>query len=89
MEGVLKTPCPACGGELHEGANVFQCVRCTFSIWKMIAGRLFEAEDIEKLICERQLGPIEGFRSKTSGFFTAMLKLDSENKLVFDISHVH
>src|SRR5437667_3598321 len=32
--GVLKVPCPKCGGEVHERYKAFQCVRCEFSVWK-------------------------------------------------------
>ena len=30
--GVLKTPCPKCGGEVHEKYKFFQCVKCDFSV---------------------------------------------------------
>ena len=29
--GVLKTPCPKCGGEVHEKYKQFQCVKCDFA----------------------------------------------------------
>src|SRR5947208_7790186 len=62
--GVLKTPCPKCGGEVHERYKAFQCVKCDFSLWKILSGRLFEAPEIEALIRDRQIGPLQGFRSK-------------------------
>src|SRR5262249_24941781 len=40
--GVLKEPCPKCGGEVHERYKAFQCLKCDFSVWKIISGRLFE-----------------------------------------------
>ena len=82
--GVLKTPCPKCGGEVHERYKAFQCVKCDFSIWKIISGRLFEAQEIERLIQDRQLGPLQGFRSKMGRPFAAVLKLNAENKFEFD-----
>jgi DNA topoisomerase-3 len=82
--GVLKTPCPKCGGEVHERYKAFQCVKCDFSIWKIISGRLFEAEEMDRLIQERQLGPLQGFRSKMGRPFAAVLKLNAENKIEFD-----
>src|SRR5690242_18812748 len=39
--GTLKVPCPKCGGEVHEKYKFFQCVKCDFSIWKTLAGRMF------------------------------------------------
>src|SRR6516162_7991482 len=56
--GILKTPCPKCGGEVHERYKAFQCVKCDFSLWKIISGRLFEGKEIEQLIRDRQLGPL-------------------------------
>ncbi|HWH70370.1 MAG TPA: DNA topoisomerase III, partial [Candidatus Sulfotelmatobacter sp.] len=82
--GVLKVPCPKCGGEVHERYKAFQCVKCDFSIWKIISGRLFEAQEIEHLIRERQIGPLQGFRSKMGKPFAAVLKLNAENKVEYD-----
>ena len=82
--GVLSTPCPKCGGEVHERYKAFQCVKCDFSLWKILSGRMFEAHEIEKLIRERQLGPIDGFRSKMGKPFAAVIKLNAENKAEFD-----
>jgi DNA topoisomerase-3 len=82
--GVLKTPCPKCGGEVRERYKAFQCVKCDFSLWKILSGRLFEAPEIETLIRERQLGPLQGFRSKMGRPFAAVIKLNAENKAEFD-----
>ncbi|PWU19476.1 MAG: DNA topoisomerase III [Verrucomicrobia bacterium] len=82
--GVLKTPCPKCGGEVHERYKAYQCVKCDFSIWKIMSGRLLEAEEVEKLITEKLVGPLQGFRSKAGRPFAAVLRLNAENKLEFD-----
>jgi DNA topoisomerase-3 len=82
--GVLKEHCPKCGGEVHERYKAFQCVKCDFSIWKIISGRLFEAAEIDQLIRDRQIGPLQGFRSKMGRPFAAVLKLNAENKIEFD-----
>ncbi len=82
--GVLKTPCPKCGGEVHERYKAFQCVKCDFSIWKIISGRMFEVAEVEKLIAERQIGPLQGFRSKMGKPFAAVLKLNEQNEAKFD-----
>ena len=55
--GVLKEHCPKCGGDVHERYKAFQCIKCDFSIWKIISGRLFEAAEIDQLIRDRQIGP--------------------------------
>jgi DNA-directed RNA polymerase subunit RPC12/RpoP len=84
--GVLKTPCPKCGGEVHEKYKQFQCVneKCDFAIWKTLCGRMFEMEEVEKLITEKQVGPLQNFRSKKGFPFAAVLKLNAEFKLEFD-----
>ncbi len=82
--GVLGVPCPKCGGEVHERYKAFQCIKCDFSIWKIISGRLFEYQEIEQLIRERQLGPLQGFRSRTGKPFAAVVRLDDEFKAKFD-----
>jgi DNA topoisomerase-3 len=84
--GVLKTPCPKCGSEVHEKYKAFQCVneKCDFSIWKTLCGRMFEMEEVEKLITDKQVGPLQNFRSKKGFPFAAVLKLNAEFKLEFD-----
>ena len=82
--GVLATPCPKCGGEVHERYKAFQCVKCDFSIWKILSGRLFEGKEIEQLIRERQIGPLQGFRSRQGKPFAAVLKLNEANEAKFD-----
>ena len=44
------------------------------SIRKFLGGRHMSPEEIETLLIEGQLGPMEGFRSKRGNPFTAMLK---------------
>jgi DNA topoisomerase-3 len=82
--GVLKTPCPKCGGEIHEKYRQFQCEKCDFAVWKTLCGRMFEIEEVEKLITEKQIGPLQGFRSKMGKPFAAVLKMNGEFKLEFD-----
>ena len=83
---VLQTPCPKCGGEVHERYKAFQCVNveCDFSLWKVLCSRMFEIEEVERLIREREIGPLQGFRSKMGRPFAAVLKLNGELKVEFD-----
>lgn len=85
----LKTPCPNCGGVVKENYRRFACEACAFSITKTPAGRQFEIAEVEQLLKERQLGPLQGFRSKMGRPFAAILRIvrDDENdnqKLEFD-----
>ena len=48
--GKLKVPCPKCGGEILENYKKFQCQKCDFSLWKIVAGRQLEISEVEELI---------------------------------------
>ena len=82
--GVLATPCPKCGGEVHETYKKFQCQQCDFALWKITAGRQFEPAEIETLIRDRQVGPLQGFRSKQGFPFAALIRLTPEFEAKFD-----
>ena len=82
--GTLKVPCPKCGGEIHENYKKFQCQKCPFSLWKIVAGRQFEIPEVEELIVKRQIGPLQGFRSKAGKPFAAVIRLTPELKPEFD-----
>ena len=82
--GTLKVPCPKCGGEIHENYKKFQCQKCDFGLWKIVAGRQLEIPEVEELISKRQVGPLQGFRSKMGKPFAAVIKLTPELKPEFD-----
>jgi DNA topoisomerase III len=80
----LTTPCPKCGGTVKENYRRFACDKCDFSISKIPGSRQFEVAEVETLLTERTIGPLQGFRSKMGRPFAAILKLTSEHKLEFD-----
>jgi len=82
--GELSTPCPKCGGLVKETYKKFQCQACEFSLWKIVAGRQFEASEIEELLTERKIGPLTGFRNKMGRPFNAIIKLNADNAPEFD-----
>lgn len=82
--GELKEPCPVCGGVIKETYKKFQCKDCDFATWKILAGRQLEIEEMETLIREKTIGPLQGFRSKMGRAFNAVLKMTDENKVEFD-----
>ena len=49
-----------------------------------MAGRLFERPEVEKLLAEGRVGPLEGFRSKMGRPFNATVKLGEDFKPEFD-----
>ncbi|MCA2997968.1 MAG: DNA topoisomerase III [Rhodocyclaceae bacterium] len=81
--GALAVACPKCGGEVHENYKKFACVECDFGFWKILAGRQLEAVEAEALIQTREIGPLEGFRSRQGRAFSANLVLNKENVIEF------
>jgi DNA topoisomerase III len=82
--GTLKVPCPKCGGEIHENYKKFQCQKCDFGLWKIVASRQLEIPEVEELIEKKQVGPLQGFRSKLGKPFAAVIKLTPEFEPKFD-----
>ena len=80
----LSTPCPKCGGEVHEKYRKFQCVNCDFGFWKIMGGRQLEPREAEILLRERAIGPLDGFRSRLGRPFSAKLRLTDANEVEFD-----
>jgi DNA topoisomerase-3 len=80
----LTVPCPNCGGVIKENYKKFQCQNCDFSLWRILSGRQFEPGEIEQLIEKREIGPLQGFRSRLGKPFAAIIKLTPDWKLEFD-----
>ncbi|WP_334187278.1 DNA topoisomerase III [Noviherbaspirillum sp.] len=85
----LKAPCPNCGGTVKENYRRFACTKCEFSMSKTPGSRQFEVAEVEELLEKREIGPLQGFRSKMGRPFAAILKIardeDINNfKLEFD-----
>ncbi len=81
--GKLETPCPKCGGEVHENYKKFQCQACDFGLWKILAGRQLEPTEASQLIATREIGPLDGFRSKIGRAFSANLVLNDAYAIEF------
>lgn len=84
-----QAKCPQCGGEMIETYRHYKCQQCNFSIQKVIAGRLIESAEVEELLAQKEVGPLEGFYSKRGFSFDAKLKLEWDErsqmrKVVFD-----
>ena len=81
----LEVKCPKCGGgPFEESYRTFKCESCGLIVWKTMAGRLFERAELEKLLTEKRVGPLEGFRSRIGRKFNAIVKLGEEFKPEFD-----
>jgi DNA topoisomerase-3 len=80
----LQAPCPKCGGSVQENYRKFQCQACDFSVWKVMSSREFAPEEVEQLISQGSVGPMQGFRSRLGKPFAAIIRLDENSKAVFD-----
>ncbi|MBA5688558.1 DNA topoisomerase III [Rugamonas apoptosis] len=85
----MHTPCPNCGGVVKENYRRFACTKCDFSMSKTPGSRQFEIAEVEELLQNRTIGPLQGFRSKMGRPFAAILRIvrdeDINNfKLEFD-----
>ena len=85
--GKLNVPCPKCGGEILENYKKFQCQKCDFALWKIVASRQLEIFEVEELISKGQVGPLQGFRSKQGFPFAAIIKMGAEFKPEFDFGN--
>ena len=82
--GTLNARCPKCGGEVHENYKKFQCQSCAFGFWKIMGGRQLEVAEADALLRDRQVGPLEGFRSRLGRPFTASLRMNDAHEVTFD-----
>ncbi|MBO9536199.1 DNA topoisomerase III [Herbaspirillum sp.] len=77
----LQTPCPNCGGVVKENYRRFACTKCEFSMTKVPGGRQFEIAEVEELLKNRTIGPLQGFRSKMGRPFAAILKISRDEEI--------
>ena len=88
--GDVVGKCPMCGNEVIKNRYAYGCrdyQNCKFRISTQICGRWISKSNVEKLLSEGVTSNIEGFVSKNGKNFNAKLKLDNENKVVFDFSN--
>ncbi len=85
----LTTPCPKCGGLIKENYRRFSCSKadCDFDFGKAMGGRFFEIPEVEELLTNRTIGPLQGFRSKMGRPFAAIIHITDEQKVEFDFGN--
>ena len=74
---------PIDGSPLFEGLAYYQTKSGNFRIGKSFAGRRLETDEAAILIKDGRIGPLDGFISKAGRPFSAMLKLEEDNKVTF------
>jgi DNA topoisomerase-3 len=77
----LKTPCPNCGSVVKENYRRFACTKCEFSMSKTPGSRQFEIAEVEELLANKTIGPLQGFRSKMGRPFAAVLKISRDEEI--------
>jgi len=77
----LHTPCPNCGSVVKENYRRFACTKCDFSMTKVPGGRQFEIAEVEQLLKDRTIGPLQGFRSKMGRPFAAILRIVRDEEI--------
>ena len=77
----LTTPCPNCGSVVKENYRRFACTKCEFSMSKTPGSRQFEIAEVEQLLKDRTIGPLQGFRSKMGRPFAAILRIVRDEEI--------
>ncbi|KAB8043089.1 DNA topoisomerase III [Janthinobacterium aquaticum] len=77
----MHTPCPNCGSVVKENYRRFACTKCDFSMSKTPGSRQFEIAEVEELLKERTIGPLQGFRSKMGRPFAAILRIVRDEEI--------
>ncbi len=82
----LEVRCPKCGslGGFTESYRTFECKSCGYRVWKTIARRELERDEVKTLLEEGRVGPLDGFFNKIGRPFSAVLKLGDDFKPTFD-----
>ncbi len=68
---------------LFEGLSFYQNIDGDFRIPKSIASRRLPVEEVQILLKDKKIGPLDNFMSKAGKPFSAILQLDEEYKVNF------
>jgi len=68
---------------LFEGLGFYQNIEGDFKIPKSVASRRLPVDEVEILLKDRKIGPLDNFMSKAGKPFSAILELDDEYKVNF------
>jgi DNA topoisomerase-3 len=71
------------GKAMVETLRNYETEDGSFTLRKVVAGRLLEPEEAKELLEKRMIGPLQGFRSKAGWPFSAVLKLNDKNETEF------
>ncbi len=92
-EVLADVSCPKCGGSIIKNKFGYHCANnvlgqeegCDLFISK-ISGKELTTEQVTKLLKEKKTDLITGFTGKNGQLFDAILKLDENNRIVFEFA---
>ena len=74
---------PIDGGKIFETLTRYESEDGAIVIRKVLGGRQMSEAEVVELLQNRQIGPLQGFRSKQGKPFTAVIKLNEKHKVEF------
>jgi DNA topoisomerase-3 len=74
---------PIDGQKMYETLTRYESEDGELIVRKVLGGRQMTEPEIIELLQKRQIGPLQGFRSKMGKPFTAVLKINDKNKVEF------
>lgn len=76
--------CPHCqAAVVPRGDTRLACTQCGFTLWRTIAGKKLSDSQLKKLLKERQIPQVKGFKKKDGTTFAAGLKLADSGTISF------
>lgn len=78
---------PTDGKPMKELLRAYKSQDGELTVYKTISSRKLSESEVQTLVNERVLGPLDGFRSKAGKPFSAVLRLDAMNKVTFDFGN--
>lgn len=74
---------PTDGKPMLETLRTYRSQSGDLQVYKVTANRKLEEHEVNELVHKRQVGPLDGFLSRAGKQFSAILRLNDENKLEF------
>ena len=78
--------CPKCGQPMEIAPWGYTCKNeaCAFKIGHTVAGRMLSHHEMKKLLTNKAVGPLVGFKSKKGTEFAAKLTVDKDFNIQFE-----